>query len=345
MSVSRTVVLTKAIVKCPGDANFEIREENLNQELKDGQVLIETHYYSPDPFIPAAFGNKNWEGKPLSGFISGKILSSKNDKYSDGQFVMGLLHAATHIVTDVPFVSCVPHCSSLYVVEPSDKLKLQNFVGVLGMPGLTALLGLRHLLDIKKGCTLVVTSAAGAVGSLISQFAKKQGAGKIIGIAGSKEKCDRLINKYQYDVAVNYKSPNYEKELAEACADGVDRYWDGVGGKTSEMVLGHMKEGGLVVVCGSISNYCPTEEEAKEAKESDNRIENLVKDKKLAKTRMTVFNYMNEWPQGIKELGRMVSEGELTFDESMEEGIENVPKAYRDLFEGKNVGKQLVRLK
>jgi len=288
MSVSRTrtVYLKKAIVGCPSEDNFEIREENLS-ELKDGQVLIETHYYSADPFIPGMCASKEFEGKPLNGYISGKILASKNDKYSEGQFVMGLLRAATHIVTSAPFEGLYS-CNELFVVEPTDKLKLQSFVGALGMPGLTAWLALRHDLKITKGCTLVVTSAAGAVGSLISQLAKKQGAGKVIGIAGSKEKCDRLVNRYQYDVAVSYKSANYAKELAEACAGGVDCLWDSVGGKTLEMVLGHMKQGGLFIMGGSISNYCLTDEEAKEAKEVQGRIDELITSKNITKTDMAV---------------------------------------------------------
>jgi len=333
---------------------FEIQSRPM-PELQDREVLVENHFFSPDPFVRVLFLTSQSVGQKVRGFTVGKVVSSKHPDYHEGQYVMGLLEASTHSVAtpDKPNVikfiidsdPSQDSFSHLYHVKPSDRVSLSAFLGVTGMPGITAYVGLKHYLKISKGATVVVTGAAGCIGSLVGQLLKHQGAGKVIGIAGSKEKCDLLL-EYGFDVAVNYKDADYEAQLSKACEGGVDGFWDNVGGKTMELVLKHLKNEAPVVSCGSMSSYLPTPEEEKAVNEQKQRNQQLADEKKTKIVQYVVASFpRQEWVEAIEYISDLINKGVVKYQETETDGLENIGKAHDDIFKGRNVGKQVLRVK
>jgi NADPH:quinone reductase len=225
----------------------------------------------------------------------------------------------------------------LMKVDPN-KAPLSAYLGVLGMTGLTAYLGLTEIGKPKKGETLVVSGAAGAVGSTVGQIGKILGL-RVVGIAGTDEKVEMLKSEFGYDEAINYNTTeNMTKAIAEACPKGVDIYFDNVGGEISEAVLFNINKFSRTVVCGAISMYNKTS-----LPQSISVQPFLIKKSSLMQG-FVIFDFADKHPAGVQQLAEWLKDDKLTYTETIREGFDNIPQAFLDLFEGKNKGKMVVKL-
>ena len=231
----------------------------------------------------------------------------------------------------------VAKAGGLIKVDP-DKAPLSAYLGVLGMTGLTAYLGLTEIGKPKKGETLLVSGAAGAVGSVVGQIGKILGL-RVVGIAGTDEKVEMLKAEFGFDEAINYNTTeNMTEAIAKACPDGVDVYFDNVGGKISEAVLFNINKFSRTVNCGAISVYNNTE-----LPKSISVQPFLVK-RSSSMQGFIVADFADKHPEGIKQLAEWLNKGKLKYTETIREGFENIPQAFLDLFDGKNKGKMVVKL-
>ena len=266
--------------------------------------------------------------KPIQSGVIAKVLESKNDKFKAGDFVSGMLNWQTIQISNG---------EGLTKVDPS-KAPLSAYLGILGMTGLTAYTGLTEIGKPKAGETLVVSGAAGAVGSVVGQIGKILGL-KVIGIAGTDEKIELLKSKFGFDAGINYKTTKDMKAaIAEAAPNGVDIYFDNVGGPISDAVLVNINRLARIIVCGAISVYNNTE-----APKSLSVQPFLVKNSALMQG-FIVSNYTDKFPEAMKQLSTWLAEDKLTYSETIVKGFDNIPSAFIDLFEGKNKGKMVVEL-
>ncbi|MBM7644090.1 NADPH-dependent curcumin reductase CurA [Scopulibacillus daqui] len=301
---------------------------------EDGQAVIKTLYLSVDPYMRGRMsaGKSYVEpfalNEPISGGVVGEVVESRSEKLKVGDKVQGLLNWQLYNTVDA---------ASVRKIENTD-VPLSAYLSVLGMTGLTAYFGLLDIGQPKAGETVVVSGAAGAVGSIVGQIAKIKGA-RVVGIAGSDEKI-RHLQELGFDKGINYRTAdNLQKAVEEACPNGVDVYFDNVGGSISDAVLNCLNDFARVPLCGAISSYNIPEHE-----DLGPRIQpNLLKTRSMIKA-FIIGDYSKDFDKGIKDLAEWLSQGKLKYKETMIEGFENVPKAFLGLFEGKNLGKQLVKI-
>ncbi|MRG85109.1 NADP-dependent oxidoreductase [Salinibacillus xinjiangensis] len=318
----------------PTETNFEYRQVPI-KEPKQGEVVIRTLYLSVDPYMRGRMSTAKSYVAPfevnevISGGIVGEVVQSKSDSLQVGDKVTGMLGWQKFNTVDASTVRKV-----------DDSLApLSAYLGILGTTGLTAYFGLLDIGQPKAGETVVVSGAAGAVGMVVGQIAKIKGA-RVVGIAGSEEKIAYLKNELGFDEAVNYKTDHLRKSLIEACPDGVDVYFDNVGGLVSDAVLSLLNDFARVPVCGAISAYNITS--LKE--DMGPRVQPmLIKSRALMKG-FIVTDYAKQFREGAQDLAKWLSEGKLKYEETIVDGFENVPQAFLDLFKGKNLGKQLVKV-
>lgn len=266
----------------------------------------------------------------MRGTAISRVLASKSPKAKKGDFVNASIGwQEVGILAD----------SAFEVVHIPEGSKVTDALGVLGLTGLTAYFGLDKIGKPKKGDTVVVSGAAGATGSVAGQIAKLSGA-KVIGIAGSDDKCDWLVKDLGFDAALNYKSPTFAKDFAKATPDFIDVYWDNVGGDILELALARAKKNARFVMCGSISGY--------NASGPPKGIRNLfnVVSQRIHMEGFIVFDFQSEYPQARKQMFEWLSQGKIQRKETIVEGgIDNVEKAFVKLFDGSNTGKLLLEVK
>lgn len=318
----------------PANSDFEINQID-EPQLKEGEVLLETQYISVDPYLRGRMRDQKSYIEPfklneaLSSALVVKVLESKNDSFKEGDSLTGLLPWKKRQVSNA---------KGLRKID-GEEVPLSAYLGILGMTGLTAYFGLTHIGEPKRGETIVVSGAAGAVGSTVGQIAKIKGL-KTIGIAGSEEKIEMIKNKFGYDVGINYKTTkNMAEAIKEAAPNGVDVYYDNVGGEVSDGVLVNINQFARVINCGAISLYNDTETP------TGPRVEPLLIKNSAKMQGFIVSNYEDEFDQGIQQLASWLKEGKLKFEETFVEGFENTPQAFIDLFDGKNKGKMVVKMK
>jgi len=302
--------------------------------IEAGEMLLKICYVSVDPYLR---GRMN-EGKSyippfelnatiVSGIIA-QVVESNIEEFHPGDYVSGMLEWKEFQKSKG---------EGLYKVHPNHA-PLPAFLGVLGMTGLTAYFGLSEIAKPRKGETLVVSGAAGAVGSIVGQIGKILGC-HVVGIAGSDEKVELLKSKFHFDEAINYKTtPNMVEAIAKACPNGVDIYFDNVGGSISDAVFFNINKFSRLVICGAISIYNATS-----LPKSVSVQPFLVKNSALMQG-FIVSNYAAQFPEGIKQLALWLREGKISYNETIIEGFENIPQAFIDLFEGKNTGKMIVKI-
>lgn len=317
----------KGFLPDPGD--FELLSENFEQKLKLGQFLVKAEYISTDPYL-RSFANKHQPPYEQFGFQVGTVLESKNPEYPVKTTVVSHSGWRDYVVLD-------GEPDDTFHIKPYDPqvgdLPLSMAVGALGMPGMTAYLGLLEICKPKPGEVVCVSSAAGAVGSLAGQIAKMKGC-KVIGFAGSDEKVRILTEEFRYDAAFNYKTVTNVKDAIFSVSDGIDCYFDNVGGQLSLQIMGCMKENGRVAVCGSLSSYGnPTK---------TNMIA-LPPSIKVEPFSFTQWDWADQ-KAAIKHLKELIGRGSITVKESVANGFEELPGSFISMLRGDKVGKVVVKV-
>jgi NADPH:quinone reductase len=315
----------------PTLADFKTTEMEL-PSLKEDEVLLKGLYYSVDPYMRGRMNDaKSYVAAfnidaPMEGAVVAEVVESKADKYSIGDTVVGMLPWQENIVANVKNVQSID----------KNAAHKSYYLSVLGMPGLTAYFGLLHICKPKEGETVVVSGAAGAVGIVVGQLAKIHGC-KVIGIAGTDEKVNALKNDFGFDEVINYKTSNdIKKEIANFCPNGVDVYFDNVGGEISDAVVANINFNARIALCGQISLYNTTEVPM------GPRLQPMLLTRSVLMQGFIIGNYKDSFAEGSKQLSQWINEGKLKYTETIEKGFDNLPKAFLGLFEGENMGKMIV---
>ncbi len=331
--MNNTILLNNRPEGKPEESDFKFAEQEPGSP-EEGEILVELEYVSVDPYLRGRMSDAKsyippFElNKPIVSGCVAKVVESKNEKFNIGDHVSGLMKWQ---------LKQVHSGKGLQKVDP-DQAPLSAYLGILGLTGLTAYTGLMEIGKPESGETMVVSGAAGAVGSVVGQIGKILGL-RVIGIAGTDEKIDILKDKFAFDEGINYKTTgNMKKAIAEACPDGVDIYFDNVGGEISDAILFSINKFARIIVCGAISVYNETSLPKGLSVQPF-----LVRNSALMQG-FIVSNYEDKFPVAIQQLASWLQEGKLTYEETIVEGFENIPQAFLDLFEGKNKGKMVVKI-
>ena len=315
------------------ESDFQWNETTI-ADPADGQLLIRTVYISLDPT------NRIWMneadsylpslplGNVMRGGGIGVVEESRNSGFAKDYIVQGLLGWQQYSLSDGVGLGKLPK---------GLPVPLTAFFGLLGHIGLTAYFGLLDITDPKPGETLVISTAAGAVGSLVGQIGKIKGC-RVVGLTGSDEKCRWIKDELGFDAAINYKTANVPEALKEACPKGIDIYFDNVGGEILEAVLNQINLGARISVCGMISQYC-----ADQPVPGPSNLANLI----MKRARMQGFLCTDYMPRAEEGFGQMIGwlmQGKLKYKVDVVQGLENAPRALRKLFDGSNTGKLIVQV-
>ena len=320
----------------PGDECWKLNEvETL--PLKKGEVLIKVLYLSIDPYMRGrmndgeSYADPAALGEPMTGESVGIVIESESDKFIKGDYLCVHRGWQTHIVVsdDEP---------TLFKADPSI-VPLQTYLGTVGMPGRTAYFGLLRVGLPKSGETIVVSAASGAVGSVVGQMGKILGC-RVIGVAGGEKKCSYVKDELGFDDCIDYKAEGMEEKLKEACPEGVDIYFENVGGPVSKAVSKLLNEGSRVPICGFISAY---NSEDMTQEETPFHIFGAL-DPAPEHRFFVVTEWFKEWREATEELSQWITEGKIKYEETITEGFENAPQGLRDVLSGKNFGKQLIKV-
>ena len=320
----------------PDDECFRLEEVDI-PELEDNQILVKVCWLSLDPYMRGRMNDvKSYVapmeiGDVMTGESSGVVVKSTSDKFAVGD------HVAVHKGWQ-SYIVCDDDEERLMKIS-LDNGSLAAHLGVVGMPGRTAYFGLTEVGKPKVGETLVVAAASGAVGSAVGQIAKILGL-RAVGIAGGPEKCSYVKDELGFDDCIDYKAGNLAEELKAACPDGVDIYFENVGGEVTKAVVPLLNSGARVPICGYVSNY--NDEDISKAETPFHILEQL---NEVPEHRFfVVFEWMDRYEEATEQLGKWVKEGSLKYRESIGEGLENAPALFRGMLKGKNFGKQLVKI-
>ena len=317
----------------PTNDDFALREAPVSAPA-DGKVLVRNLHFSVDPYMRGRMNDvKSYTppfqlDRPMEGGAVGEVVASAAEGITVGDHVLHGLGWREYAEVDG---AAVVH------VDPS-RAPLSAYLGVLGMTGLTAYAGLLEVASFRPGDAVFVSGAAGAVGSQVGQVARLKGASRVIGSAGSDEKVRLLVEEYGFDAAFNYKDGPVAQQLREAAPDGIDVYFDNVGGEHLEAAISSLKVRGRAVICGMIAQYNATEPTP------GPRNLALVIGKRLRLQGMLVGDHAALQPQFVEEVGGWLASGELTYAETTVEGIENGVDAFLGLMRGENTGKMVVSL-
>ncbi|MGP2439816.1 NADP-dependent oxidoreductase [Streptomyces sp. JW3] len=332
-SVNREWHLLSRPVGWPKEEDFALVEADLPTPGA-GQVLVRNKYVSVDPYMRGRMSAAKsyvapYElGKPMQGGAVGEVVASKAENIAVGDHVLHFFGWREYAVVDA---------RNAVQVDP-EAAPLSTYLGVLGMTGLTAYAGLLRTASFKEGDAVFVSGAAGAVGGQVGQLAKLKGASRVIGSAGSAEKVKLLTEEYGFDAAFNYKDGDVSRQLRAAAPDGIDVYFDNVGGDHLEAAIGSLNRDGRIAVCGMISVYNNTEpapgpKNLARLIQTRGRIEGFL-----------VGDHYDLQPQFVEEVGPWVREGRLKYRETVVEGIENNLDAFFGVLRGDNTGKMIVKL-
>ena len=331
--INRQILLIKRPMGIPDESCFKLITSAISQPTH-GQVLLRTRFLSVDPYMRGRMNDRRSYVPPfqlnevLNGGIVGEVVESMSKSFAKGDFVVGNLGWQDYAIADEKEVRKIN----------TDIAPMSTALGVLGMPGLTAYFGLLDIGKPKQGETVVVSGAAGAVGMIVGQIAKIHGC-RVVGIAGSDRKTKYLIDELGFDAAINYRTvPYLRKALKEVCPNGVDVYFDNVGGDISDAVLSLINNHARIPLCGQISLYNETQIS------TGPRIQPRLLTFSALMQGFLVHNYSDRFDEGIRQLADWLKEKKLIYTEHVVEGLENAPKAFIGLFTGENLGKQLVKV-
>ena len=317
----------------PKSSTWTFQETEI-PEPKDGDVLIKQHYISLDPAMRGWMRDvKSYIppvgiGDVMRGGIVGEIVKANNHpKFKVGDFLSGWGGVQQYTVTNG---------KGYFKIDPN-KAPLPKFLSILGMPGMTAYFGILKVAELKEGDIVLVSGAAGAVGSLVGQIAKLKGC-RVVGIAGGKDKCYYLVNDLGFDAAIDYKNENIYSGLKKHCPDGIDVFFDNVGGDILDAALSKLRMHARVVICGAISQYNATSR----PKGPSNYLSLLVN--RGTMKGMVVFDYANQYPEAIEAYSKWLQEGKIKSKEAIYEGIENFHDTFLRLFSGEKLGKLILKV-
>ncbi len=311
-------------------ANFQLQETDL-APLAEGQVRVRNHYLSLDPYMRGRMNaGKSYAppqplGEVMVGETAGEVIESRNLHWQPGDAVMGRFGWQEYGTSDG---------SGLRKVDIS-RVKLSAYLGVAGMPGVTAWYGLNRICRPEPNQTVAVSAASGAVGSVVGQLAKRAGC-RVVGVAGGAEKCRYVVDELGFDACVDYKGGALAQDLHAAAPAGIDGYFDNVGGPVLNAILPLMNAHGRIAVCGAISGYDGQAVPLPEPR--------LILSARLLMQGFIVSEHMEDWPAALRELQDLVAAGQLKYRETMADGLASAPDAFLGLLKGRNFGKQLVRL-
>ena len=339
MTLSREVQLAARPVGAPKPSDFSMADVTL-PPLQDGQLLVQNLFLTVDPYMRGRMNDvRSYTppfalGETMTGGALGQVLESRAEGVPVGAYVLHDQGWRTHANVTAARVRVVPELPSV---------PLSAYLGVLGMPGLTAYAGLLRTAEFKAGDAVFVSGAAGAVGSAVGQIARLKGASRVIGSAGSAEKVAYLTNELGFDAAFNYKGgaatgQSVAAQLREAAPDGIDVYFDNVGGEHLEAAIGALKVGGHAAICGMISVYNATEPTP-----APRNLAQLI-GKQLTLRGFLVTPHYDLYDTFLEEVGGWLASGQMKFDETVVDGIDNTPAAFIGLLSGQNTGKMIVRL-
>ena len=315
------------------ESDFKLVETPVPQP-GPGEMLVRMLYVSVDPYMRSRMNDvKSYAppvqiGEVMGGGAVGKVVDSKNPQFAAGDLVEGLFGWQEYAISNGKGVR---------KLDPA-LAPVSTALGILGMPGLTAYFGLLEIGKPRAGETVVVSGAAGAVGSIAGQIAKIKGC-RVVGIAGSDEKIAWLRDELGFDAAFNYKTTkDYPAKLHELCPHGVDLYFDNVGGAITDAVFRLINVGARIVVCGQIAQYCA------EKPETGPRLLAHLVVKQARAEGFLVFQFASRYAEGFKQMAAWLKQGKLKYREQFVDGIENAPRAFIGMLQGENTGKQLVRV-
>lgn len=331
-NVNRTIVLASRPEGALTEKNFAFKESPIPQP-RNGEVLIRSLYISVDPYMRGRMNDRPSYippfqiNAPLTGSIVGKVVESKTPDFKVGDYVQGFLEWADYSVAKR---------EDLHKLDPNNA-PITTSLGVLGMPGMTAYFGLLDIGKPKAGETVVISGAAGSVGTTVGQIAKIHGC-RVVGIAGTEEKLKYLTQELGFDAAVNYKNAGYVDELKKACPSGVDIYFDNVGGEITDNVLKMINKHARISLCGLISMY------NKDKPEEGPRNWWMLLTKSAMVKGFIVSDYKTHFPEALQQMTKWLKDKKIKYKETFVEGFENTPKALIGLFKGDNIGKQIVKV-
>ncbi|NYT24873.1 NADP-dependent oxidoreductase [Alcaligenaceae bacterium] len=330
---NRQVVLSSRPSGIPQAGHFEIRTSTV-PELQDGQFLVKNLFLSVEPAMrgwvnaAANYSRPVEVGEVMRAFSAGRVLRSRHPGYPEGTLVMGVLGWQEYALTDGRTIR-------RRILEADLPLSLS--LGVLGLNGITAYFGLKELGEPRAGETVVVSTAAGAVGSIVGQLARKLGC-RTVGITGGETKRRLCLDLFNFDAAIDYRQPELDAALRQACPGGVDVYFDNTSGHISDTVLPQINRRARIVICGtaSVSNWDPWPQGP--------RVERHLLTKRARMAGFLAFDYEDRYEEAIAHLAPLVRSGELRYREEILDGLEAAPGSIADLYEGRNLGKRLIRL-
>lgn len=318
-------------------SNFKLVETE-TPALQEGQVLVRHHYLSLDPYMRGRMNDgKSYAapqplGEVMLGGTVGEVVESRHAKFQPGDKVVGMGGWQLYSVVDGNAPGLLRRVDTTHV-------PLSYYLGAVGMPGVTAWYGLVKIINPKPGETVVVSAATGAVGSAFGALAKARGC-RVVGIAGGPEKCAYAVNELGFDACIDYRAHSdlkaMSQALKQACPNGIDGYFENVGGYLLDAVLLRANAFARVALCGMIAGYdgapLPLQNPA------------LILINRVKIEGFIVSEHMDVWPQALQELATLVAQGQLRPRESIAQGLENAPEAFLGMLKGKNFGKQLVQL-
>ena len=332
MTTNHQFRLAARPVGTPKRTDWNFTEEAARQP-NDGEVLVKTLFLSLDPAM------RGWmnEGKSYIPPVQigevmraggvGRVVASKHPGFNEGDHVYGTLGIQEYATLDGKQLTRVDARAA----------PLQVYLGALGMPGMTAYFGLLDVGQAKAGETVVVSGAAGAVGTVVGQIAKIKGC-RVVGIAGGRDKCDYVTGELGFDAAIDYKADDVKKALRQHCPKGVDVYFDNVGGDILDTVLTQLARNARVVICGAISQYNSTTG----VKGPANYMSLLVNRARMQG--MVVFDYADRYPEAMRDIAAWIAQGKLKTREDIVAGLETFPETLLKLFKGENLGKLMLKV-
>jgi NADPH-dependent curcumin reductase CurA len=329
---NKQLLLKRRPIGMPKENIWQLVEKEI-PELNDDEFLIKNEYISLDPAMRGWLNESKSYIEPVQlnavmrALGVGEIIASKNKKFKVGDFVSGQTGVQEYTITKgIGFHKINPNIAPL-----------PTFLGTLGMTGMTAYFGLLKVGELKEGDTVLVSGAAGAVGSIVGQIAKIKKC-KVVGIAGGKGKCDYLVNELGFDAAIDYKNDDIYKKIKEFFPNGIDLFFDNVGGEILDAGLSQLALHARIVICGAISQYNTTTP----IKGPSNYLSLLVN--RATMKGMVVFDYVNQYSIAASELNTWLKNGQLKSKEDIYTGIENFHKIFLKLFSGDKIGKLILKI-